>query len=216
MSDDIEEQIGMLRDEGVDGTILEMMSKAARFHGHICPGLAIGVSASMIFLGSRERSSDEEIVAIVENDACGVDGIQSLLGCTFGKGNLKFLDHGKSVYTFFDRKTGKGKRYSFRGIPQREDDPVAMELFSKIKEDIASPWERKQFRRMWVRRAAAVLMEGEGLFDIKDTVEGIPDKANIYGSFICPDCGEKVGDHRAVIVDGENYCTPCSRRRTSE
>lgn len=32
------------------------------------------------------RAEDEEIVAIVENDACGVDDLQCVTGCTFGKG----------------------------------------------------------------------------------------------------------------------------------
>jgi formylmethanofuran dehydrogenase subunit E len=59
------------------------------FHGHSCPGLAIGyrmTKAGLAFL-TGSRSADEELVAIVENDACGVDALQMLSGCTFGKGN---------------------------------------------------------------------------------------------------------------------------------
>ena len=68
------------------------------FHGHSCPGLAIGYrmsNAALSFL-SDSRAKDEEIVAIVENDACGVDALQCLSGCTFGKGNLIFKDYGKN------------------------------------------------------------------------------------------------------------------------
>ena len=68
-----------------------------RFHGHICPGLAIGYAA--VKAGSRvlglSTAEDEEIVAFVENDSCAVDAVQVLLGCTFGKGNLIFRDWGK-------------------------------------------------------------------------------------------------------------------------
>ncbi len=40
-----------------------------KFHGHMCPGLAIGIRAAHIAL--REigpHSTDEEVVAIVETD----------------------------------------------------------------------------------------------------------------------------------------------------
>lgn len=75
------------------------------FHGHECPCLAIGyrmVCAAMKALNA-ERSSDEELVAIVENDACGVDALQCVSGCTFGKGNLLFRDYGKQGDTLYSR-----------------------------------------------------------------------------------------------------------------
>ena len=56
----------------------------ALFHGHICPGLIIGYQAAVLAkeLLEQKRDVDEELVAVVENDACGVDAIQWLLGCT--------------------------------------------------------------------------------------------------------------------------------------
>lgn len=74
-----------------------------QFHGHECPGLAMGykmATAAMNKLGSI-RAEDEQIVAIVENDACGVDALQCVTGCTFGKGNLIFRDYGKHVFTIW-------------------------------------------------------------------------------------------------------------------
>ena len=68
--------------------IQSLFEKSAEFHGHRCPGLAIGVRAAveaqkLLHIG---HSADEEIVCVTENDACGVDGIQVLLGCSAGKG----------------------------------------------------------------------------------------------------------------------------------
>lgn len=209
----LEDQLIQLEQTGLSASIIEALSRAARFHGHICPGLAMGVSASISFLKSRERSPDEELVAVVENDACGVDGIQSLLGCTFGKGNLIFMDHGKTVYTFFDRRSGRGWRYSFQGIPQTEDDEEAMSLFSKVRSGEATDVEKRTFQNKWLERAAMVLEMGEDLFTIREVNEEIPEKARIFDSFICPDCGEKVGGHRAVEIDNERYCLPCSEKR---
>ena len=104
--------------EGENMTYAEIV----RFHGHECPGIAIGyrmATAAMARL-STIRAADEELVAIVENDACGVDAVQCLTGCTFGKGNLLFRDYGKQVYTIYARSSRQGVRVVFhgKGIPE--------------------------------------------------------------------------------------------------
>ena len=49
--------------------------------------------------------TQEEVVCITENDACGVDAVQVITGCTMGKGNLIYRGTGKMVFSFFNRKT---------------------------------------------------------------------------------------------------------------
>ncbi|HEY6012281.1 MAG TPA: formylmethanofuran dehydrogenase subunit E family protein, partial [Nitrospirota bacterium] len=98
----------------------EDLRDVVQFHGHLCPGLSLGfrvAKAALRELGA-ERPQDEELVAVVENDSCAVDAIQFITGCTFGKGNLIFRDYGKHVYTFFNRRSGKGVRISedYRGF----------------------------------------------------------------------------------------------------
>ena len=61
--------------------------KAVEFHGHECPGLAIGYKACE---AARDRmhirfSADEEIVCVTENDACGVDALRLLAGRPSGR-----------------------------------------------------------------------------------------------------------------------------------
>lgn len=53
-------------------------------------------------------------MAIVETNMCAVDAIQYLTGCTFGKGNLVHLDHGKNAYTFIRRSDGRAIRVATR------------------------------------------------------------------------------------------------------
>ena len=53
-----------------------------------------------------EFSTDEEIVCVTENDACGVDAIQFITGCTFGKGNLLYRDRGKAGLQFLQPQDG--------------------------------------------------------------------------------------------------------------
>ena len=64
----------------------ELIQKTTDFHGHWCPGLALGIRAAEWALNELGKAGDEEIVALVETDMCGVDAIQFLTGCTFGKG----------------------------------------------------------------------------------------------------------------------------------
>jgi formylmethanofuran dehydrogenase subunit E len=81
------------------------------------------------------RSEDEEIVAIVENDACYVDAVQVLTGCTFGKGNFIYKDNGKMVLTLLSRKTGQGIRVAMRPGAFAPDEthlsrvPLSTQLF---------------------------------------------------------------------------------------
>ena len=94
-----------------------------QFHGHDCPGLAMGYRMATAAMKNLEsfRADDEELVAIVENDACGVDALQCVTGCTFGKGNLRFRDYGKHVYTIYARNTRTGVRVYFHGRASRRD-----------------------------------------------------------------------------------------------
>jgi formylmethanofuran dehydrogenase subunit E len=87
--------------------------RCADFHGHICPGLSIGFRAAMDWL-RENRAEDEELVAIVETDACGADAIQVLTGCTFGKGNFHYRDYGKQAFSLFGRTSGRGVRVCLR------------------------------------------------------------------------------------------------------
>ena len=88
----------------------ELIDQTIGFHGHWCPGLAIGIRAAEYALKEMGKAPDEEIVAVVETDMCGVDAIQFLVGCTFGKGNLIHKDYGKTAFTFYRRSDGKAAR----------------------------------------------------------------------------------------------------------
>ena len=112
----------------------EDFKKCATFHGHICPGLSIGYRAAKeaMFRISESRSEDEEVLAIVETDACSADAVQVLTGCTFGKGNFIYKDFGKMALTLLSRNTGKGVRVVLR-LDALEPDETHMALIEKVK-----------------------------------------------------------------------------------
>ena len=93
------------------------------FHGHACGGLTIGYKAALyaMELLGLSRSEDESVVCITENDACGVDAIQVILGCSIGKGNLLFHLRGKQAFSFYERSSGRSVRLVLRPTPEGLD-----------------------------------------------------------------------------------------------
>lgn len=162
------------------------------FHGHSCPGLAIGyrmTKAALAFL-SDSRAADEELVAIVENDACGVDALQYLSGCTFGKGNLIFKDYGKHVYTLYNRDSRKGVRVAFNARNVPED-------ILKDREELIN----------WLLGARE-----EEVVSFQEARIDEPQPARIVDSVVCESCGEMAMATRTRKVDGKTVCVPCSEK----
>ena len=93
------------------------------FHGHSCPGLAIGFKAVEALKQQMGPvcENDEELVCVTENDACGVDAVQVLTGCSLGKGNLLYRERGKMAFSFFNRTTGQNVRMVFKLPVSRKD-----------------------------------------------------------------------------------------------
>jgi formylmethanofuran dehydrogenase subunit E len=197
-----------------DLNLQEMMAKAVEFHGHSCPGLALGVVASKIALDSAKHAEDEELVAVVENDACGIDAIQALTGCTYGKGNLIHNDFGKSVYTFYNRDTGKTLRLALKPEVFSTDDVTKKhsdELFEKIRTGTATETEIAEHNKLRQERIDSILESGEKLFNINEVDTTPPDKARIFDSFICERCGELTMETRVCEKENKKFCIPCCK-----
>lgn len=163
----------------------EIWEKAVEFHGHECPGLAIGVKAceaAMIKMG-LQFSSDEEVVCVTENDACGVDAVQLITGCSFGKGNLVYRGTGKMAFSFFGRKTGENIRMILKPFTQKMD--------------------RKQ-RQEYILNAPI-----DEIFDFKKPMFEIPEKARLFETITCEICGEGAPEHKIRISEGKKVCLDC-------
>ncbi len=189
---------------------------AVSFHGHRCPGLALGYRAAGVGLAAlgADPADDEEVVAVVENDACGVDGLQVRTGCTFGKGNLRFLDHGKHVYTFYDRQTGRGVRVATRpDFSTSRFDPGFGALRERVQGDAATPEEQDEYERRLRGVCDAILAAPAGdLFVVTPIAGPPPAPARIHRSVVCDECGESVSEHRVVERGGRRLCIPCAGR----
>ena len=179
----------------MDMEIPEDLQGLTEFHGHLCPGLAIGYRATRAGLRrlSVERSRDEELVCVVENDSCSVDAAQYLAGCTFGKGNLFFRDYGKQVFTFARRgSVGEAVRVSLKPGAWGEEAPP-------------DPGEARR-----VKLERFLTLPEEEMFWIDLVPLELPPQATIHPSLPCDSCGEPVMATRLVEREGKRLCIPCS------
>ncbi len=184
------------------------LRETIQFHGHLCPGLALGYRVAKAALKELNvgRPQDEELVAVVENDSCAADAIQFITGATFGKGNLLFRDYGKHVYTFFNRRTGKGVRIAedFRGF---ENDPRYGELSKRQQagEDIS-----REMAECKMDKVAAVLRaDDKDFLKIEPASAPLPSPARIRASVRCAMCGERFMESRARVTGGRIVCITC-------
>ena len=155
------------------------------FHGHECGGMAIGYKASLYAaeLLNLEFSHDEQVVCISENDACGVDAIQVMLGCSIGKGNLLFRMRGKQAFSFYNRKTGAAVRLVLKPKPQGMTKEQSFAYYMNT--------------------------DHKDLFEVKAATIPLPGEAKIFDSAVCACCGETTGANWLRVAGDQLLCLDC-------
>jgi len=168
----------------------ELWEECTDFHRHTCPGLAIGFKASEYIreLCGVKASIYEEIVCVTENDACGVDAISYVLGCSVGKGNLIFRDRGKPAYTFFNRNTEEKVRLVKKPSPKGLSREQSLKYILESK-----PLE---------------------IFQVKQPNYPIPKRAAMFSSINCQSCGEPTSENKLRVQDGKLVCLDCFNQYT--
>lgn len=180
------------------------------FHGHSCPGLAIGIRAAELALSTLDHPTDSEIVAVAETDMCGVDAIQFLTGATVGKGNFIHRDHGKMAFSFFHRGTGKGFRAVLRPRARGSIDGEMNVLMRKVYGADATDEERERLtllRQDIQDRYMSLPLEE--MFDVTELEDGLPRPPKILQSLVCEHCGEMTMESRTRRFAGQTLCIPC-------
>lgn len=163
----------------------ELWEKCVAFHGHECGGLTIGYKAALyaIELLDLHFSDDEQVVCITENDACGVDAIQVILGCSVGKGNLLFHLRGKQAFSFYNRTTGRSVRLVLKDKPQGMSRQESFAYYQSL-----AP---------------------QDMFTVKGTTITLPESARIFQSVKCECCGETTAENMIRLENGKKLCLDC-------
>ena len=155
------------------------------FHGHECVGLTIGYKASLLAaqLLELEFSQDEQVVCISENDACGVDAVQVMLGCSIGKGNLLFHMRGKQAFSFYNPKNGKSVRLVLKPKPEGMTREESFAYFQSC--------------------------EPCDMFEVKEATIQLPEAARLFDSYVCDCCGETTGANWIRLAGDKKLCLDC-------
>jgi len=188
-------------------------------HGHKCPAMPMGLrvgAAAMNKLGV-EHAKDGQLLALVElgDDHCATcfgDGVQTITGCTFGKGNIKKLNYGKWGVTLVETATGRAvrvtpkaeamlankqtaffKEYREKGIPA-----------SKVPAAVVEPLVQK-----------VMSAPDEMLLSVGEVFTyHIPHKPHSFSGIVCDQCKEMVVEGYARIVGDKKVCIPCHEKLT--
>ncbi|MDK2954611.1 MAG: formylmethanofuran dehydrogenase subunit [Desulfovibrionales bacterium] len=188
----------------------ETYKRLVKFHGHACPGLAIGVRVSELAMQRLGDPADDELTAVVETDMCGVDAIQFLTGCTFGKGNLIHRDYGKMAFSFYHRGSGDNFRAVLRpGVRGGMAKEMGL-LRTKESMGIATDADRKRINglnQLLMDRFLSLPLER--MFDVAPAPQPAPRDAQILQSLVCDACGESTMESRTRRFDGRILCIPC-------
>ena len=186
-----------------------------KFHGHKCPAMPMGLrvgAAAMNKLGI-ERAKDGQIVAFVDlgDDHCATcygDGLQVIMGTTFGKGNLKKTNKGKWAVTVVDKATNRAVRVT----------PKAEAMLNNKKTAFFTDY------RMLSKPASTVPAEivdplvtgvmnapDEKLLNISPIFEyKLEPKKDSFDGFVCEECGEMTVMEYGRIKGDKKVCIDCA------
>jgi len=188
----------------------ETIRQVIDFHGHQCPGLAIGIRVSEYARSLFPKTSGADLFCVAETDMCGVDAVQFLTGCTFGKGNLVHLDHGKMAFSFFDLPGNSGVRLKLKSDrAQGEADEMA-ELMEAQANGTLSASMKKRLAELRSEREQQIMSSPlTELFEVQDVNSRPPRPARILRSLACDSCAENTMESRTRRFAGQTLCIPC-------
>ena len=187
-------------------------------HGHHCVGSAMGVIAAhyaMKKMNIKKSTGMEHLIAVVETNSCFSDGVQLVTGCSFGNNGLIYKDIGKTAFSLVKRN-GEGIRLSVRpefGDLLKDNRPETLSFKRLVNERKATPQEEARIMELNKEHCYSILkIPAEQIFKIEEVKMELPSYSRIMESLVCPICGEKFMDTKAVKKDSENICASCANK----
>lgn len=201
-----------------DRNVEELFLRAGTLHGHFCPGLALGVMASLEGLHALSATSGadgmEDLVAVTEINNCMVDGVQLVTGCTLGNNSLLYYDYGKTAVSLGFR-SGKAVRLTPKVNYRKLIDRVVPRFSPLFDEVVAGknrdPEKLSAYKETAAEAGFAMLSFSQEIFAVHETVMILPDYAGIRESRNCASCGERIVADKAQEKGGKFLCIPCAK-----
>lgn len=164
--------------------------EAGKFHGHSCPGLAIGVraAAEALRILEVEDSDRKDLSCIAESGACYLDGIQTVFGATLGTSSIEVCQRGKAAFNFYNEGKGKSVRLYLL------DSPAGLSREESTERYLTAPFE-------------SVFKVTPVHFEPKPYVAASREERH------CSRCGESTREAFLKVIDGEVLCQNCAEKQ---
>lgn len=186
-----------------------------KFHGHKCPAMPMGlrVGAAALKKLGVDRAKDGQLVAFVElgDDHCATcyaDGLQVILGTTFGKGNLKKTHKGKWAVTVVNKATGKAVRVTPTGAAMMANKQTSFFKdyrekgipASAVPDSVVDPLVTKVMNA-----------PDEELLKISEVFSyELTEHPHSFNGFICEECGEMTVMEYGRVKFDKKVCQDCA------
>ncbi len=199
----------------------DYFENALALHGHKCPAMPMGlcVGAAAINALGVERAKDTELMAFVEIgtnhfSTCFADGIQSITGCTFGKGNIRRLHYGKWALTLVDKKTNRSVRVSVKA--ERMVASTQTDFFRKYRmKGIPASQVPPEIIEPLVQNVMNAPQDM--LVSVGEIIEYKVQKAShSFEGFVCALCGEMTAEPYGRQLGDKKVCIPCRSHATGQ
>lgn len=169
--------------------LTEYFGKAAKFHGHLSPGVVIGIF--MVDMARDILGPCELMDAMVESNHCIPDAVQIMTPCTYGNGWMRVKDWDKFAITLYDKEKGNGVRV-YLDIEKTRKYPRVYKWYTKQGDDKTEEIVSE------IMEAKTAILSFQ-----KVRVRLNPKKSRPV--LVCPSCGE------AFKVSNNNVlCMKCS------
>jgi formylmethanofuran dehydrogenase subunit E len=184
-----------------------LLKETAARHTHLCPRQVLGVRLGLRALQEldligddyrpRFLNLDKRVLAIVETDGCGADGLTIATNCSVGRRTLRVLDFGKLAATLVDTHTNTAVRVA--------PSAVARQLASQLMPESIDRWHA-------YLQSYQVIPDSK-LIDLQKvhltlSIDEILSKPNSRAT--CNSCGEEIMNEREVLGDKGVLCRSCA------
>lgn len=119
---------------------MDLIHRAAEFHGHLGPFLVIGVRMGLLAKRALKSKGFRDLHVVVNTGntpplSCVVDGIQVATGCTLGKDNISVRNLRKISAVFRSKRQAIGLKMNVN---------VLQRLKGELLEGDSEKWKRLQ------------------------------------------------------------------------
>jgi formylmethanofuran dehydrogenase subunit E len=183
-------------------TLTRLLTEAVRNHGHLCPGLVLGVRMAICGLNAvgifdPKGTDRNRLYLIVEIDRCIAGALQIVTGCSLGHRTIKIMDYGKMAATFVNLETHEAVRLYAREEGRRKADQYLPHVQAKYLRHIEA-YKTIPDDELFEGRAVSVNIPSWDLPGAKPLL-----KAR------CDLCGEWVHDGKDIYKAQSTLCRPC-------